>query len=394
MKRKQLFIQRFRLGLLLGIILFVNVFSQELLLAGPKIKTGIGNGNIIENVATLRDFNSKRASSWNRSGINKDGLTIPAGDTKILLEEQGVGCIKHFFWLYLEFNEAKILNTFQGLVLCAFWDNSNTPSIEVPLGDFFGVSNGFVKPISSLMFCTSPGSFQDVNGSWGFNCYLPMPFSNGARIEIKNEGDIDAIIWFHIDYEIYADGSVLNDNVGRLHAQWNRENPTEAVALPKGEKEIKNLSGEENYRILDIEGDGQFAGYFLTVVNSERSWWGEGDDMIFIDGESFPPSIHGTGTEEVFGGGASPVDEYTGPYTGFHCIENRADYRWWGTTGMYRFYVLDPVRFRQSILVSIEHGHGNDKSNDYSSVAFWYQRGVNKNLPSLPLLSNRLVNFK
>ena len=116
--------------------------------------------------------------------------------------------------------------------------------------------------------------------------------------------------------------------------------------------------------------------------------------MVFIDGEGFPPSIHGTGSEEIFGGGASPDIEYCGPYTGFHCVENRAGYRWWGTNGMYRFYLADPLRFRKSIRVTIEHGHGNDKANDYVSCAFWYQLGVNQNLPALPPLAQRRVNFQ
>jgi hypothetical protein len=115
--------------------------------------------------------------------------------------------------------------------------------------------------------------------------------------------------------------------------------------------------------------------------------------MIFIDGEGFPPSIHGTGTEEIFGGGGCPVDEYSGPYTGFHCIENRMGYSWWGSNGMYRFHLADPLRFRRSVRVTIEHGHGNDKSNDYSSVAFWYQRGVNSSLAPIAQTSERSVNF-
>jgi hypothetical protein len=285
------------------------------------------------------------------------------------------------------------LNIFRGLVLRCFWDGAPQPAIEVPLGDFFGVSNGVVKPIRSLAFCTNPGFDNQRSISWGFNCYLPMPFSSGARLEIENQGANEARIWYHIDYALFDQGSNLDQDTARLHARWHRQHPTRAVELTTGEPEIKNLSGKENFTILDVQGDGQFAGYFMTVVNKERGWWGEGDDMIFIDGESFPPSIHGTGTEEIFGGGASPVDEYSGPYTGFHCIENRMGYPYWGTNGMYRFYITDPIRFRTSIRVTIEHGHGNDKANDYTSVAFWYQRGVNGNPLFQPPLEARRVNF-
>lgn len=350
--------------------------------------------DLFANVYHLRDFRSKRASSWDHTGGNTDWIKIPPGQTHVLLAEQNAGCIKHFYWTYIERAEESRLNIFRGLVLRAFWDRAKSPSIEVPLGDFFGVTNGQPKPMCALAFTANPGFDRIHQVSWGFNCYLPMPFADGARVEIENEGNTDARIWFHIDFELYDDLAVPDENAGRLHAQWNRENPTKAIGLSQGEIEIKNLSGNDNYTILDVAGDGQFAGYFLTVVNRERGWWGEGDDMVFIDGERFPPSIHGTGTEEIFGGGAGPVDEYTGPYTGFHCIENRMGYTHWGNNGMYRFYITDPLRFRKSIRVTLEHGHGNDKANDYSSVAFWYQRGVNSDLAPLPPLSARRVNLQ
>jgi hypothetical protein len=221
-----------------------------------------------------------------------------------------------------------------------------------------------------------------------------MPFRRAARIEIENQGDCDAAIWYHIDFESYDDAEALPESAALLHAVWRRERKTEAVTAPADGGEIKNLSGRHNYTILDVSGNGQFAGYFLTVVNNERGWWGEGDDMIFIDGEGFPPSIHGTGTEEIFGGGASPVTEYSNPFTGFHCIENRAGYDWWGTTGMYRFCITDPIRFYESIRVTLEHGHGNDKANDYSSVAFWYQNEPHDKAERIPGISERNVNLQ
>jgi hypothetical protein len=318
----------------------------------------------------FRDYKSRRSSSWDRSGGNKDYVIIAPGQSHELLKEAGAGCVRHFYWTYIERLEKARLNFFRGLVLRAFWDGSGMPSIEVPLGDFFGVSNGQVRSIKSFAFTTNPGFDRAGRDTWGFNCYLPMPFEKGARIEIENQGNQDARVWFHIDYELYAK---LEGPVGRLHACWNREKDTEPVLLPEGGDEIKNLTGDENYSILDVRGNGLFAGYFLTVVNNERGWYGEGDDMVFIDGEDFPPSIHGTGTEEIFGGGACPATEYSGPYTGFHCIENRAGYNFWGTNGMYRFYITDPLRFRKSIRVTLEHGHGNNKANDYCSTGFWYE---------------------
>lgn len=150
---------------------------------------GIGS---FSNIACLGDFANKRASSWDRSGGNEDWIEIPSGGTEVLLAERNAGCVKHFYWTYIESREISRLNIFRGLVLRAFWDNARTPSVEVPLGDFFGVSNGLVRPIQSLMFCTNPGFGRETCSSWGFNCYLPMPFSKGARIEVENQGDADA----------------------------------------------------------------------------------------------------------------------------------------------------------------------------------------------------------
>ena len=183
----------------------------------------------------LRDFHSKRASSWDRSGKNTDWLTIAPGKSANLLTEQGAGCIKHFYWAYIEKEEPNRINLFRGVVLKMFWDGCDKPSVEVPLGDFFGITNGQIRPIRSLAFVTNPGLYQEAQLSWGFNCYLPMPFSNGARIELENQGQQKAKIWFHIDYEVYDLPVIvgkfvsLSPDIGRFHALWHRENPTQAV---------------------------------------------------------------------------------------------------------------------------------------------------------------------
>jgi hypothetical protein len=361
--------------------------------AKPRLDTNaaVSFGNLSEMVL-LGDFTSKRASSWNRQGQNQDNVTIPPGETRVLMEESSAGSIDHIYWTYIEANQGRREMLFRGLVLRAYWDGVRTPSIEVPLGDFFGVSNGLLRPINSLAFVSNPGGVNRPN-TRGFNCYLPMPFARGARIEIENQASEPTRIWFHIDYRLYGNPAAVPERAGRLHSLWRRENPTTALPSPESNEEadkLQNLTGKDNYVVLDVQGDGQFVGYFLTVVNlkTNRPWWGEGDDMIFIDGEGFPPSIHGTGSEEIFGGGACPATEFTGPYTGFHCIENWTG-KWLGTNGMYRFYVNDPIRFRKSLRVTLEHGHANNRSNDYSSVAFWYQKGVNGKLPPLPAFSER-----
>jgi len=380
------------LRLLILLFLFCAGFTLAWGQKGKNTPTSLSNG-LLNNACIIRDYESKRASSWDSTGANKDSRSIEPGATIVLMEEAGAGCIKRFYWTYISWNESEIINFFRGLVLRMYWDKSDIPSVEVPLGDFFGISNGMVRPVESLAFSINYGI---PNASWGFTCYLPMPFASGARIEIENQGKVKIpMIWYHIDYELYKDPSTLPEGTGRLHAQWNRVSPVKEAPEPM-DWTSGNLSGNDNYTILETTANGQFAGYFLTVVNHERAWWGEGDDMIFIDGEGFPPTIHGTGTEEIFGGGACPDREYSGAYTGFHCIENRQGYKWWGVNGMYRFYLADPIRFKKSIRVTIEQGHNNDKAgfNDYCSTAFWYQRGVNSARLTLPPIEKRELNFK
>ena len=202
-------------------------------------------------------------------------------------------------------------------------------------------------------------------------------------------GDVLGAVWYHIDYERQER---VGSRVGRFHAQYRQERPTRAMG-PESNVNVcsglgVNLDGAENYVILDAQGRGNVAGYFLNIDNVSHTWYGEGDDMIFIDGETWPPSFHGTGTEEIFGGGACPNIPYAGPYTGYLRVEN-ADYH--GETTSYRFYVADPIRFQKSIRMTIEHGHANNFANNYSSTVFWYQTEPHAAFPALPSLRERLL---
>ncbi|MFC1736125.1 glycoside hydrolase family 172 protein [Candidatus Hydrogenedentota bacterium] len=314
----------------------------------------------MENLARLQNGRSLRSSSWDRTGANRDYIRdIEPGGSRILLEEEGAGQINHIYFTVGCFDPLWL----RCVRIRMFWDGEETPSVDVPFGDFFATGNCVVRHFTSLMITVNPG--MNPAGTDGYNIYFPMPFSDGARIEIVNDGIFPVSnVWFHIDYELRES---IDPELGRFHAQWRRTKPDEMLMGPEDKL---NLTGAENYRILEAEGRGHYMGCALFVDNLEHKWWGEGDDMIFIDGESWPPSIHGTGTEEIFGGGACPAYEYAGPYTGFHLISND-DY--FGKTSMYRWCVADPVRFSRSISVSIEHGHANDRPNDYSSVAYWYQ---------------------
>ncbi len=350
-----------------GILLFNYAAAQD--------PAGTGFSGMM----TLSNTTTARSSSFNRTGGNNDFVPIPAGQTIELANIDGAGIVRH---LYFSIWGGE--HYLRDLVIRAYWDGSDVPCVEVPFGDFFGLGQERPRFYSSLMVTVNPGDLG-VFGTFGFNSYFPMPFAKGARITLSNEGAEPVIaVWYQLEYEKMKK---LPPDLGRFHASWNRVNPTTAVGSNPNVTlhDAINTTGDDNYVVLDAEGHGTLAGIYLNIDNSMGNWYGEGDDMIFIDGEGWPPSYHGTGSEEIFGGGACPTAEYAGPYTGFHLIGN-LDYT--GKVSMYRFYVNDPVRFKKSIRMTIEHGHANNIANDYSSTAFWYQSEPHK--PFKPLMAAEL----
>jgi len=337
------------------------------------------DASFLEEMTVLKRARSKRVSSWDRTGANFDAVTVPGGDTFTLADIKSAGCIRHVYFTTNHMDSFYM----RTVILRMYWDDEKTPSVEVPLGDLFGL--GFCQPryFGSLLVTVCPGGVgTGPNGALiGLNLYFPMPFSKRALITLENDSDgVFSACWYHIDYEEWDSAP---DDSARFHAQWRRENPTTPTDPPNE----FNLTGKDNYVILEAEGWGNYVGMFLNVDNICGGWYGEGDDMIFIDGDTWPPSLHGTGSEEVFGGGACPATEYATPYTGYHLISSK-DYA--GKQSMYRFHVADPVRFEKRIRVTIEHGTGNDLGNDYSSTAFWYQREPHAAFPSLPPRMERI----
>lgn len=331
-----------------------------------------------------------RASSWDRTGGNNDWFNLAPGSRTVLLDIEGPGKLLHFYWTSIN---ASVFQWRQ-LVLRAWWDGEATPSIEAPIGDLFCVPHCRPIPVQSLMAVVNPGSLDIY--SWGLNLYWPMPFNKSARLELAYDPlpgvPADTMLyWYHIDLERYS--QPFAENVGRFHAQWRRENPTTPKAGTKTNDQTwggHNSDGRENYVALEAQGAGQMVGIHLQVDNLGGGWYGEGDDMVFIDGqpgEQWPPTLPGTGSEEIFGGGAGPNYAYVGPYTGFHLVEN-PDYA--GKNAMYRWYLADPIRFERSLTWTIEHGHDNNYANDYASVAYWYQLEPHAAFPPLPAIEHRL----
>lgn len=321
-------------------------------------------------VATLRDARSKRISSYDKTGGNRDMIPVKAGSTVALAEMNGPGAVKHI-WFTISSPAPEHLRE---LVLRMYWDGETDPSVEVPVGDFFGDGFGAYKSWQSLPIT--------VQGR-ALNCYWEMPFRHSARITVTNDGKEDVrSFYYHVDYEQYPSESAIA-NKGYFHAQWRRENPTPGI------KADKNLTGKDNYVFMDAVGRGQFVGVILNVQGHSTGWWGEGDDMFFIDGEGFPPSLHGTGLEDYFNNAWGFQEEFNYPYIGYSLKGNKD---WTGQHTMYRFHIADPIHFSKSLRAGIEHGHANDRADDDSSTAFWYQTEPHKKLEPLPPVEKRYAD--
>ena len=362
---------------------------------------GLGS---LAGLARIRDYKSRRLSSWDRSGGNTDCLLIGGGERVAFGEIVGAGIVRHIWITMMSLPEesAELRQT----VLRMYWDGETNPSVEAPLGDFFGIGFGLRRNFVSLPLQMSPQEGR------GFNCWFPMPFANGARFEVENQGECRRVFFFYVDYEEHAG---IDPDLGRFHAWWNRQNPTAGTAREDGYSRADygytdqrpvgpgfalsgpwrkpNLTGERNYVILAAQGRGHYVGCNLNVDVFERQvndWYGEGDDMIFIDGEPWPPRLHGTGTEDYFNTAFCPTQEYCAPYHGITVYSGSEAWPWGGKNSLYRFHVEDPIRFDESIRVTIETGHNNALANDYSSTAYWYQIGRTLPLPPLPPVEQRL----
>ena len=328
-------------------------------------------GGPLRGLPILRPFKRRRASSWDKTGGNRDYISLGPGETALIADIKDAGMITHI-WITTYGKEEFSLRK---LLLRMFWDGEENPSVLVPVGDFFGMGQGMTKNFVSLPLQMSP---QDGHG---FNCFFPMPFGKGARIEVTNE--CSAAVKYFFYYIDYEEHEAMGDDMGRFHAQWRRENPTVAVDPPQDRDKV-NLDGKENYVILEAEGHGHYVGCNLNVNSNVKMWYGEGDDMIFIDGDEMPTLV-GTGTEDYFNAAWGPREEQDALYHGYHHVSYAGGRDWSGKNSMYRLHIEDPIYFEKSIKVTIEHGHANARANDLSSTAYWYQSEPHKAFGILPV---------
>jgi hypothetical protein len=321
-------------------------------------------------LARLKDYSAARVSSGNKFvASNDDSKRIMPGETLVMADLNGPGAVTHI-WLTVADNEFAWPRL---LRIRVYYDGYKTPSVDAPLGDFFGVGHGSERNLNSIMVHDS---------SWGRarNSYWPMPYRKSCRVTVTNEGNrLVPMFYYHVDYRNYAS---LPANIGYFHAYYRQERPAR-----KG----------HNYEFLNIRGTGHYVGTVMSVVQTQVSWFGEGDDLFYVDGAT-KPQILGTGSEDYFND-AWGLRDSDGPWTGTPIAEGeRLGSRLTG----YRWHVPDPVPFKKSLWAGIEHSgwtanpdgtvrSGFEERPDFfSSVAFWYQQGVNQDLPEPPYGYDRL----
>ncbi len=289
--------------------------------------------------------------------------TLSPGEARAVIDLGGTGMINALYFSLDAESPAALRST----VLRIYWDDGESPSVEAPVGDFFG--NGYRnRPFRSLL--------MGLSEAGEYYAFFPMPFERRALIEVANESPVETV---SVRARVLYDWAPIAPDVGRFHAKWRRQ---EMVGV---DLDGRNRSDDHNYSILEAHGRGRYIGATLNVWNRQLRWWGEGDPMIFVDRERWPPSHHGTGTEEYFNDawgfhefiesvGADPArrERNVIPVSGVLESGLSSPGRLFGPNAIFTFHVGDSIPFRSSIRVSVEHGSENGLTNDYSSVAYWY----------------------
>ena len=307
----------------------------------------------------------KAAHGLGRGWKVSPSIHIQPLKTVTLANIDGPGVIQHI-WLTCH------PSMWRKLVIRFYWDKEETPSIEVPLGDFF--CNGWCErsSVSSIPIA--------VNTAGGFNSYWQMPFRKHARITIENlvEEELRGF-YYQITYAL----TDVPEDAAYLHAQWRRSNP---------------LPYKTDHTLLEgVKGQGHYVGTYIAWGSNNKGWWGEGEMKFFMDGDDTYPTICGTGTEDYFGGAWSfeePQGTYKAfstPYLGFHQVINPHDaYNSQQRFGMYRWHIMEPIRFQEDLRVTIQalgwrhNGTYLPLQDDLASTAFWYQSEPHAPFPQLP----------
>ncbi len=327
-------------------------------------------------LARLREGRTGRSSSsaadWRNA--NGDCRSIDIGQTLTLADITGPGVVTHLWFTIM----AEELHWPRMVTLRVFYDDSEVPAVETPIGDFFAMGHGLRTDVTTEPITVS------AEGR-GLNSWWPMPFRKRARLTLTNDSTSARIdsVYFYVDWQGLPS---LPDDVGYFHARYRQEHPC----------------GDDDYLIADLQGKGHYVGTVLSVRNMYHGWFGEGDDRFFIDGEE-EPSLRGTGTEDYFGQ-AWGFRKLCQPYHGVTILEggNMAGDR----ITAYRWHLRDPVVFSKALKVTMEHKGSTynqlgiqqtrfvSRKDWFSSVAYWYQQGTGKPFSKMPPAKERVMPHK
>lgn len=313
-----------------------------------------------------------RAAELGQGWKISPSVVVQPGETFTMADITGPGIIRHI-WI------TDNCRANRSLILRMYWDGSETPSVEVPLGDFFACAEyQEYAQVTSMPVC--------VNPKRAFNCYWDMPFYKRARITIENIYHEKITVYYQIDYH----AGEIPEKRGYFHAQFRRENP---------------LKEKGTYTILDnVQGNGQYVGTYLFWGVNNNGWWGEGEIKFFMDGDREFPTICGTGTEDYFCGSwnfdiGGKYQEFCTPYSGVpKIIRPDGLYSANQRFSMYRWHITDPIYFKKDLKVTIQALGWKSQHrylqlrDDISSVAFWYQDTVCQNFPPLPCFDELAIN--
>jgi hypothetical protein len=317
-----------------------------------------GGGKAVE--GTGANAASDLGQGWKIS----PSVKIKPKQTFVLGTIDGPGAIQHI-WMTPTGN-------WRYSILRVYWDGESEPSVETPVGDFFASGWGGFAPFASLAICVNPGS--------GLNSYWQMPFRKSAKITMENIADAEMTLYYQIDYTL----TTVPPDAAYLHAQFRRTNP---------------LPYKTDYTILDgVKGWGHYVGTYLAWGVHNSGWWGEGEIKFFMDGDTAFPTICGTGTEDYFCGAynfenpqTKQYQEFTTPYAGLsQVIRPDGVYQSQQRFGLYRWHIMDPIRFESDLRVTIQAlgwrsgGRYLPLQDDIASTAYWYQAEPHAPFPKLP----------
>jgi hypothetical protein len=347
---------------------------------------GSGDFRFLPRYARAQNYRSLKQSSHDPTGANADRWPIQPGATQQVFHSAGPGVITHI-WFTIA---AQSLNHLKEIVLRMYWDGNSRPSVETPVGDFFGLNLG--------QYVIYQSAFLNCSPIRALNCYFSMPFRKSARITVTNEGSQPVGAFYsNIDYQM---APALPEDVLYFHAQYRQSAPNKAStndwrANPDANP-LKNPDGASNYVYGETRGRGHLMGVTLGVLQNQEFWMGEGDDMIFVDDQR-EPLIVGTGSEDYFCGawnfgGREGATAFAHLYNGAQLITSPE--RTGGRYLLYRWHADNPVTFTRSLKHTMEHGHGNHRADNFYSVCYWYQSETYTDFPPLPAVEARIPGVR